>query len=66
MTFKFGRKYVPNRFELFDPKYFDIPDYNFSRSSAIYSPQGNNNPQLAMTGIKKYHQKGRFPKPRNT
>jgi len=79
-NFKFGRTYDVNKFTLFDPKYYDefYNIDNFPRVSAHYSPCGTNGtsgssgstpwntPQKAMSGIKKFYHKGKYPKPRNT
>lgn len=72
-NFKFGRTYDVSKFILFDLEDYDMA---FLRPSAYYSPQGtsgtsgssgdNIHPQKSLDGIKKYHFKGKFPRPRNT
>jgi len=74
--FKFGRPYDVNKFTLFEPRYYDeiYNIANFPRVSAMESCgsyrtsvyiEETTNPQILMKGIKKFYQKGKYPKPRN-
>jgi hypothetical protein len=80
-NFKFGRPYDFKDFELFDPSKFNLIDWpqisnrrRAYRSPSIdycYEPKDSHNgydqtpPQKDLRTIKKFHYKGKYPKPRN-